>query len=114
VDGCPCEHHESVWGVEVQLHSFLTSTQIEVSCHLQAPAVLLPVSSSLLSTEYDAGWAPEPVWALGQKMKMLHLQQIEPRFIGCLARSLVTVQNTLSQIAPLLVYILQDILIFTK
>jgi hypothetical protein len=34
----PC--HEDVWGVEVLLHAFLTSTLVEVSGQLHTPAAL--------------------------------------------------------------------------
>ena len=38
----PCARYEDVWGLEVRLHSFLTSAPNSVSGQSSAPADLLP------------------------------------------------------------------------
>jgi hypothetical protein len=62
--------------VELQLLTFLTSA---VNVHLQAPATLLARKASLIHTEYENGWAPEPVWAHWRRNKLLPPPRIKPR-----------------------------------
>ena len=41
-----CTRDEDKWGVEVQLHSFVTRLQIEVCSHPYAPPALLPMKDT--------------------------------------------------------------------
>jgi hypothetical protein len=42
---------------------------MEVSGQLHGPAALSPRKETLVSIEQEAGWAPEPVWALWWREK---------------------------------------------
>ena len=54
-------------GMEVQLHSFLTSLVVGVNGQLHVPAALLPREESTVPIEGDAGWAPASVWTFGEE-----------------------------------------------
>jgi hypothetical protein len=56
--------HEDVWGSGSIDPTFLTSAQMEVSGQLHAPADLPPKKEPMVPNGLEAGWAPEPVWAL--------------------------------------------------
>jgi len=74
-----CPGHQSICGIEMQLHSFVTST-LDVSCQLHAPAALparYPSSSTLGG----------PHW------RSVARAAIELRVSECPASSLVTKQN---------------------
>jgi len=44
---------------------------------VSAAATLLPVEALQVLIEKEVGWAPEPVWTLGEE-KLLSLSEIEP------------------------------------
>ena len=46
----------------------------------------------------EASWAPPPSSRCGGEVKLLFLLEIEPRFVGFPARSLVTTTNTVLQL----------------
>jgi hypothetical protein len=54
--------HEDVWGVEVQLHAFLTSEVDRESGQLHGPAALPLWKELPVPIEWQAGWTPEPFW----------------------------------------------------
>jgi len=76
-------------GVEVQIHSFLTST-LHVSGQLEDLTALFPGKGHGLHTEQQDGWASGPVWTQRRVENLQPTSGIEPQFIGDLARSLVT------------------------
>jgi hypothetical protein len=53
----------------------LNFATMEVSGYLQKPAALLLRKRTPLSTEQEAGWAPESVWMLQRKEKCLNTIQ---------------------------------------
>jgi hypothetical protein len=46
---------------------------MEVSGQLQAPTALPPRKETTVPTEYEAGWASEPVWTLWRRENYLAL-----------------------------------------
>jgi hypothetical protein len=42
---------------------------------------LYALEITLVSIEYEAGWAPEPVWNFGEETNLLPLLRFEPRTV---------------------------------
>ena len=63
---------------------------MKASGQLNSP-VVLPLWTSRLSNELEAGLAAEPAWNLWRR-------EIELRFVGCSARSPVTVPKDLQRL----------------
>ena len=58
-----CPRHIVYKGVDVHMHCFVTEDlYIYASDRIRVPAVLPPRNTLVLS-EYETGWNPEPVWA---------------------------------------------------
>jgi len=55
-------------GVELYLHSSITSALNWLGGQHHAPAPLFPGKKPPILNEYDAGWVREPVWTLWIKM----------------------------------------------
>jgi hypothetical protein len=62
---------KTCWGVEVQLHAFLTSSLDADEWSAPAPTDLTLEKEPWASTGYKAGWAPRAVWTLQQRIKSL-------------------------------------------
>jgi hypothetical protein len=65
---------------EVELHAFSTSQYAKVSGQLHVQPVLAPGQKTPVPTEYETGWAPEPVWTLWRTY--MSMPEIEPRLHG--------------------------------
>jgi len=76
-------------GVEVQIHSFLTSALYGIH-QLEDLKSLFPRKGHGLHTGQEDGRAPGPVWTQRRVENLQPTSGIEPQFIGSLARSLVT------------------------
>jgi hypothetical protein len=61
---------KAYWGVEEQLHSILTSVLDQGEFH--APATVPPEKDSLVPTELEAAWAPQPDDALTDRRVPCH------------------------------------------
>jgi len=59
----PCARYEDVWGLEVWLHSFLTSAPNSMSGQSSAPADLLP--KEITQFQLNRGLAGRPRAGLG-------------------------------------------------
>jgi len=95
---CPCSRYTGVvWWGEFRDSATLSSPQhqIKASTQLQTPATLPPWIGSLALTEYEAGWATEPVLKLLKRDKCL--AHVGIRSPDLPARSLVIIQTTLSR-----------------
>jgi hypothetical protein len=57
--------------VDVQIHIFLTSALVEVNGQLHAPAALPPGKDPTISIASEAGWPPQPIWALWRSKNLL-------------------------------------------
>jgi len=81
-------------GLEIYLHSFLTSARDGVSGHLHSPAALHRERARyVLNIRF---YGPQSLRGLcGEEINLLHPTRIEPRSLDCLARSLVTKRTTL-------------------
>jgi hypothetical protein len=53
---------KAYWGVELQLHAFLTSALNGSEWSASRPATLHPGKEPLVPIGQETGWAPEPVW----------------------------------------------------
>jgi hypothetical protein len=82
-------------GVEIYLHSFLTSVRDGVNGQLHSPAALYQERARyVLNSRF---YGPQSLRGLcGEEMNLLHPPRIERRSLECLARSLVTKRTTLS------------------
>jgi len=57
---------------------------MEVSGQVYAPAVV-PREIILAPINYEAGWAPGPVWMFGEEKNPLHLPKFEPQIVQPIA-----------------------------
>jgi hypothetical protein len=76
-------------GVEVQVHSLVTSA-LHRSGQLEDLTALFLEKGHSLHTEEQDGWASGPVWTQRRVENLKPTSGIEPQFIGGLTRSLVT------------------------
>jgi len=60
-------------GAEVHLHYFSISAIVG---QLHTPPAFSPGKLLPVATEYEAGWAPEPVWAVWRREKSVALQKL--------------------------------------
>jgi hypothetical protein len=65
-------------GVELNLHSFLTTALDEVSCHASVP--LLTEKKLLVPIEQEAGWTSDLVCTLWEKDKYVFLARNQITF----------------------------------
>jgi hypothetical protein len=54
-------------GVDAQIHVFLTSALVGGKWSASRPCRLTPEEKYPVTTGYEAGWAPEPVWTKWRK-----------------------------------------------
>jgi hypothetical protein len=79
---------EAFRGMEVQLHTFLSSTVFGHGRSASCPSPL-----PLLPTEHKAGCEPELGWTLWSKQKSLPLQGMKPWSLSCPTCSLISTVN---------------------
>jgi hypothetical protein len=59
---------------------------MEVSAQLYAPADLTPGKEPTVPIEYEAGWAPEPLWTLWSREKSLATAENRTQSVQPVAR----------------------------
>lgn len=72
---------------------------MQLSGQLYTPASLSPGKIPPVPTEQEAMCAPDPVWTLWRGDKSVALREIEPRLIGHVGNSLVTILTVLPRLS---------------
>lgn len=79
-------------GLEIVLHSILTSVLGEGELLLYAPAALPTGKGPSVPMKWVAGGSLSHSGRFGEEMNLLSLQEVEARFLGHQSHSLVTIR----------------------
>ena len=90
----PEDAMQAYGGVEIYIHSFLTSARVGASAQLHSPAALHRERARyVLNSRF---YGPQSLRGFcGEEMNLIHPPRIEQQSLDCLARSLVTKRTTL-------------------